>query len=450
MNNNGVALVVEDDSNSAAAISRVVASLGYETIIASTLEKAKSEIDVRAPALVLLDLGLPDGDGLELTKHGTGAPKPHYIVITGNDSKEVVINSLRANVTDFLQKPVSLNDLKNCVTRITNRTDQAEQNPDQLPPLSFSQEKVANSVVLKGDSAFVTELRSSILNCSRTNLDSVISGELGSEKLALAYAVHSKSNRIGKYVCVEATDFEINAFNSSAGPEERDLSGLIKSWLTVAQNGTLVVNDLASIPLAQQRLLTRLLGEKTPRISNVVGVNEQPNMLPARIIGLLSEPWESAVNNGRLSPELYHRLAQYAISVPTLKQRIADISTLANSIIDRLNKEYETNKILTENSILRMEQYAWPGNLIELENILTQSFANSVQNIVIDPKLVPLIDTSEADSNTIDSLVGKSFWQVEKTLLFATLEHNNGDKTATAKSLGISLKTLYNRLNAYS
>jgi len=450
MNNLGVALIVEDDANSAAAVARVVASLGYETVIAATLETAKFELEARSPALVLLDIGLPDGNGLDLTKHDNGASKPHFIVLTGDDSKEVVINSLRANVTDFLQKPVTIQDLKNSVAQLTSITDTVEQYPDLLPPLPIVNGDRPLSIVFKGSSNLVAELKLSVSNCAKTNLDSIISGEVGVDKHGIAYAVHVNSKRPGKYVCVEGSDFEFNAFNSTSSAMQSDPSSLIRSWLALAESGTLTISDLALVPLPQQQLLVRMLGSQNQLSSNIASANPQHSRLPPRIIGLINEPWEQSVENGTLLLALYLRLAQYVIKVPSLVDRKVDIVQLADCIVDRLNSEYGTNKLLAEDAIERIKSYTWPGNILELQNVMTQSFASSIQNIVVDPGLISSANPTNRDSQTVDSLVGQSFWEVERTLLFATLQHNNGDKQVTAKSLGISLKTLYNRINAYS
>jgi len=450
MSNYGLALVVEDDPNSAEAIAKVVRSLGYDTAVAGTLESAKAQLQVRSHALVFLDIGLPDGNGLDLLKSIEDNQRPHIIVITGNDSKEVVLNSLRANVTDFLQKPVSLNDLKSCVRRLTASNDKVDQKDDQLPLLPHTETGNKESVVFSGQSTLVRELIKNVQNCAKTSLNCVVSGDVGVDKKGVAHALHVKSDRIGRYVFVEASDFQFNAFNTPSDSAQTDLSLLINSWLDLAENGTLTVGDLTSIPIAQQRLLSRLLGVQSDTTSSSIGTNRTLKKLPARIIGLLNEPWEHAVEKGELSPELYHRLAQYSIKVPSLKNRISDVVFIANSIIERLNREYKTDKVLSEEAMEQLQLHTWPGQLLELENILTQSFANSVQKIVIAPDLISSNTAGSKETQSIDSLVGKSFWQVEKTLLFATLEHNQGDKVATAKSLGISLKTLYNRLNAYS
>lgn len=147
---------------------------------------------------------------------------------------------------------------------------------------------------------------------------------------------------------------------------------------------------------------------------------------------------------------MFYRLSQYQIRVPSLRERLADIEDIAKTLIDRLNHDHGESKYLVDDAIRSLCGYSWPGNYRELANVLGQCYMGKGNRISIDPLLIEDDEDSQHEKQCVDGLVGKTFWRMEEALLKATLDHLDGNKPAAAEMLGISLKTLYNRLKAYS
>lgn len=430
---NSVALVVEDDMNTSLAYSRMLETMGYSVHLAHSLNQAKSHVEELKPTIVLLDLGLPDGSGLDLLKQYSdkSEPKPQFVVITGAPSQEAAVDCLRARADDFLSKPISLKKLRGCFGQL--QASRQSANDDAVGTRkNIPTHKPRQSVVFKGNSMSAHQLREVVHSCANSELNAMITGAVGVEKSSVAYALHTQSHAQGDFVWVFGSDLATHA------------TDCIPTLLQAAKGGTFVISDISSMPLVHQATFCSQLRQRDLHPSNFARPEN------TKIVAIIHEDWETAVAEGRLNQELYHRIAEFTIKVPNLKDRSKDIPEMANAILRQLNQTHKVVKRFTPDSLARLENYTWPGNIRELNNVIRQGFAGRSMAIAITQDLALSGSQLEQENGCIDSLIGKTFWETEKALLFATLDSVGGDKTTAAQMLGISLKTLYNRLKAYS
>lgn len=440
--NDSTALVVEDDISTSLAYSKMLETMGYSVHQAHSLDQANTHVEELNPSIVLLDIGLPDGSGLDLLKRyaNKSESKPQFVVITGDSSQDLAVACLRARVDDFLSKPVSLKKLRGCFNQL--HASRGSANEDVLEAENeFPMHELKQAVALKGNSMIAHQLRDSVRCCSNTSLNAVISGAIGVDKSSVAYAVHQHSQAQGQFVCVFGSDLSSTLSSNSI---QSDQSNYLLAQLKKAQGGTLLISDICSLPLVSQASLCSYLRKRDSAASAKEGLAR------IKIVATINEDWEQAVIEGRLNQELYHRLAEYVIHVPGLKDRLRDIPEMANAILSGLNRSHNVVKRFAPDSFSRLQDYMWPGNIRELNNVIKQCFAGKTMTLSINRELTPLGSQLHKESSCVDSLVGKTFWETEKALLFATLDSVDGDKATAAQMLGISLKTLYNRLKAYS
>ncbi len=447
--NNATALVVEDDKNTSFAYSKMLETMGFSVQLAHSLNQAKMHVEKLNPSVVLLDIGLPDGNGLELLKRYADKSelKPKFVVVTGDSSQDLAVNCLRARADDFLSKPVSLKKLRGCISQLQASSESANEavlDRNHAIPLH----ELEQTVVFKGSSMVAHELREAVSCCANSGMNAVISGAVGVEKSSVAYAVHRQSHTPGQFVCVFGSDITpplaAPDAHQSVEPTKRNSDDNLLSQLQAARGGVFVISDICSLPATGQATLCSYLRRNS---SNASGSKSSGR---AKIIATIHEDWQKAVTEGRLNQELYHRLAEFVINVPGLKDRARDIPDMAEAILEDLNRSQKTVKCFAEGSLSHLENYHWPGNIRELNNVIRQGFAGRSTTISITRDLAFSRSQLQTESSCVDSLIGKTFWETEKALLFATLDSVAGDKTRAAEMLGISLKTLYNRLKAYS
>lgn len=438
------ALVIEDDPATASAVARVVESLGHEVVCAHSLAEARAAVDVSVPALVLVDLGMPDGDGVGMVAELRQRGVEDFIVISGAQTQERVVESLRAGVADFLVKPVKLSEIHRVVTRVV----QARQ--DRLIGIATpAATPTVEPARLVGQSDATRQLRHAVQRvATMTSIRCVVTGASGVGKRNIAASIHEASAVAGRALYVNcASEVDDSGprrfFGHVAEPADaREEPGYVK----LAADGTLVLDDLSQLPKKLQSTLITFLN--TGKITPANGF--QSEKIRCAVIGILREPVAQAFESGRLREDLYYGLAEAIVAVPSLSERQEDTLEIAQRTIAALNAASATDKSLSDELRARLRDYAWPGNVVELKNVLAAAHAGTApdEEIGIDSVFVPAL--SEGSSEPAAHLVGNSFWEVEKKLLLATLEHTDGNKRQAARILGISLKTLYNRLHAYS
>ncbi len=441
------ALVLEDDVTLANALARVVKSLGYDVAIAGTIARARRQIDEREPSIMLVDVNLPDGDGLEFMAELQETVRPNFVVVTGDSSQQVAVKCIRAKAFDMLPKPIRLEDLKRAVGRAIDAREQAEVDRDSANADSIP--RVDTSTIGIGTSSASEDLRTMIRQAA--NMQKclvVIEGETGTEKNAVAEAIHVRSKRLGRLITVNCAGEKDPSAHSRFFGVEDPSTGEAKhqGYLEQAGAGTLVLDDVTELSRdLQARLLAFMDNGQFIRMGGV-----QPMRAKVGVVGIARSPIKEALEANLLREDFYYRLAQFSVRVPRLNQRSDDKLAIAEHLLREINERNGTHKVLSDQARQAIADYAWPGNVRELKNALHRACIESDASQRIDLKGLEENAAADSQNQQIGEFIGKTFWQIEKELLYATLDHHNGDKEKTAKMLGISLKTLYNRLHAYS
>jgi DNA-binding NtrC family response regulator len=451
------ALVVDDDASSLAAMAELIAHEGFTTATATTLGDARTCFSIGHLDVLLLDLVLPDGSGLELLQEvaGTGVP---VVLITGHASIDTAVEALRLGATDYLTKPVDFGRLKTILHNVARTRELQEE----IRELRSELRKLGRFGPLVGASPAMGTVYDLIMRVAPTEATICIVGESGTGKELVAQTVHGLSRRRkGPFVpvncgAVSPTLIESTLFGHERGSftgAERMHRGVFEQ----ATGGTLFLDEVTEMPIELQVKLLRVL--ETGAVVRIG--SEKPVEVDVRVVAATNRVPEQAVQDRRLREDLWYRLNVFPIALPPLRDRAGDIDLLSQHFLTELNATDGTNKRWSTPALKTLEQYWWPGNVRELKNLVHRAYIMADEEISAAdlPVEVGLAvsGTSRAihgglGRNAREMLqvrVGSTVAEVEQQLILATLEQCDGNKQKAANTLGVSLKTLYNRLNAY-
>ncbi len=438
-------LIVEDDVATASALQRVLERADFKADNVQKLSEAMQRVQQQPPAVVLLDLSLPDGDGVDAIKSLSAAGVGQIIVISGTDDAERTRRCLQAGVFDFLVKPAQARDLLLAVRRADAHRRKSTVATRDYPP-----ELTLGFGALEGSSPASQELFRQLRNVGeKAPCPALIIGQPGVLKGDVAALLHQYGKRPGKaYVisCASETGSQaIDRFFGDHGREAGGEAGGIEAYLQKANGGTLVLDDVSTLSLDIQRRLKSFMVSGKALASNAL----TPTAYECSIVGILREPAEVALAEGRLYDPFYYTLAKNTIRVPPLVERKEDIELFARRAVDQLNKVFDSEKSLSLAMLDQLRGHYWPGNQVELKNTLLTAYrlTEDGDEIGADPTL--FVEGDSGVSDQIAPFIGMAFKDVEEQLIKATLIACDNNKSQSAKVLGISLKTLYNRLNRY-
>ncbi len=435
-------LIVEDDVATATALQRVLERAEFKADNVQTLSEAIERVEQSPPAVLLLDLSLPDGDGVDAIRNLSAAGVGQIIVISGTDDAERTRRCLQAGVFDFLVKPAQARDLLLAVRRADAHRRKSTVATRDYPP-----ELTLGFGAMEGKSQASQDLFRQLRQVGdKAPCPALIIGQPGVMKDDVAALLHQFGNRPGKaYVISCASETGQQAVDRFFGNAESDEANGIESYLKKADGGTLVLDDVSTLSLdIQQRLKSFMISGKALS-SNAL----TPTKYNCSIVGILREPAEAALTEGRLYDPFYYTLAKNTIRVPPLVERKEDIELFARRAVDQLNRVFDSEKSLSTEMLEQLRGHYWPGNQVELKNTLLTAYrlTEDGDEIGADPTL--FVESDSGVSDQIAPFIGMAFKDVEEQLIKATLQACDNNKSQSAKVLGISLKTLYNRLNRY-
>ncbi len=438
------AIVLDRDADHSGAVAGVVGALGCDVGVAGSIGQARRLIARREPSLILLDTALPDGDGLEFMAQIQASERLNFVVIAEDPSQQLAIQCLRARAFDLLPKSANVDDIRRTIVRAFAGVKTAGSRIESGGSGPLARVDLSTIGVGVGDAsrALRTRIRQA---ASAGNHTVVIEGDPGTEKTAIAEAIHVQARRSGRLLMVNClAESDAGAQRRFFGQDsDRTLVGSA-GYLQQAAGGTLVLDDVTSLPHDMQARLTQFLDRGQ---LDSAGEASAPNL---SVIAIVRGQSKSALESGSLLRDLYSRLATFTVQAPTLQQRSEDVLVIADHLLREINERNGTAKFLSNAARAEITDFGWPGNVRELKNVLYRAVLESESSTRLE---VRGLDNHTLDGNResrIAGFVGNTFWEIEKELLLATLEHNDGDKESTAKMLGISLKTLYNRLHAYN
>jgi two-component system response regulator PilR (NtrC family) len=446
-------LIVDDEPDIRELLGITLSRMGLETHSAATLGEAQAKVAELMPDLCLTDMRLPDGNGISLVEY-IQQEFPHIPVamITAHGSVETAITALKAGAFDFISKPIELETLRRLVSTALQ--------------LEGDTSKVDNSVdqELIGTAPAIETLRKQISKLARSQAPVHIRGESGSGKEVVARLIHNNGPRAaGNFVAVNCGAIppdlmESELFGHMKGSftgATQDKPGLFQA----AAGGTLFLDEVADLPLSMQVKLLRAIQEKAVR---PVGASSE-QATDIRLLSATHKDLATEVDAGRFRNDLYYRINVIDVHVPSLRERIEDLPELAEAILKRLAAEGNNSNIrLHKSAVKALCTYDFPGNVRELENILERALAlSSGETITADDlyfsKMAP---RSPATRSRSTDEPGAQPWaapeaygdlegyldDIERQIISTALEESRWNKTATAKLLGISFRSLRYRL----
>ncbi len=431
-------LIVDDEPAICELISEVAAEDGYTVAHAGDIRQARIQIERQKPDVVLLDMQLPDGDGMEFWK-GLALADTQVVFVTGYSSVDSAIAALRCGAVDYLLKPLSLRRLRGVLGELKLMLQQH--------PLPGASDCFAKMI---GQSRAMQLLCAHIEKVAPTQATVLLVGESGTGKELAAEAIHLASPRHQKpFLPVNCGAISPNLIESELfGHEKGSFTGADrqhKGFFERARGGTLFLDEITEMSMDLQVRLLRVL--ETGRFMRV-GTHEEI-VADVRVIAATNRNPEQAVADGTLREDLYHRLSVFPLELPPLREREDDVILLANSFLQRLNEENRTAKTFAPEAVQAMKDYSWPGNIRELRNYVYRSYILADEVIKGDFNSFELHGHSAGWGFEILVPVGVPLADANRQLILATLKQCGGVKKAAAEMLGISLKTLYNRLEEY-
>ncbi|HEY0180468.1 MAG TPA: sigma-54 dependent transcriptional regulator [Dokdonella sp.] len=403
---------------------------------ATTLREARQLARSEEFDLMMVDLQLPDGNGLDLlddidlTSHGQIA------IVTGYPSVETAVRAVHSPVVDYLLKPVGADVLKALLERAHLRAQMRRAAP--MPALGG----------MIGQSAPMKELFDRIRRVAPLDVCVLIHGESGTGKELVARAVHDLSGRSGRFVAVNCGAVASELLSSQLfGHERGSFTGALQShagYFEQAEGGTLFLDEITEMPLPLQVYLLRVLESRT--LTRVGGTREIS--VYVRVVAATNRDPQQSVNQGVLRADLYYRLLEFPLALPTLRERREDIPLLARHFLDRLNERYGTKRAFSAEALRQMIARPWPGNVRELRHAVQRAYILA-SGETIEPQPEPPVRSNEESDGSIRFQVGMKFDDVEREMLLKTLAHYGNNKRRAARALGITAKTIYNRLLRY-
>lgn len=429
-------LVVDDEIDIRELLVLTLERMDIAAESARTLEEAMAMLEKRTYALCLTDMRLPDGNGLDLVKHIS----QHYAglpvaVITAFGSAENAVSALKAGAFDYLTKPISLKQLR----------------PLVQSALRLSETEVSPAIQshLIGETAPIKYVRSMIERLARSQAPVYISGESGSGKELAARLIHANSSRReGPFIAVNCGAIPENLMESEFfGYRKGAFTGANQDkegMFHAASGGTLFLDEVADLPLAMQVKLLRAIQEKKVRM---VGDTHEESV-DVRIISATHRNLALMMDSGSFRQDLYYRLNVIELKMPALREMAEDIPLLAQNLLEKQCRQLGMPvPALDRKTVEILKQHSFPGNVRELENVLERALA-LCNGVTITPEdlLLESEKTAAFQPNTSALPLPDYLEKIEKQLILDALEKSGQNKTAAAKLLGVSFRTLRYRL----
>ncbi|MDB5825962.1 MAG: two component, sigma54 specific, transcriptional regulator, Fis family [Variovorax sp.] len=469
----GHALIVEDDGDASKMLASLVVREGHTVACAATLRDARRLLLMQPPDLLLLDLYLPDGSGLELFE-GSLLSDTEVVLITGQASLKTSIEALRLGAADYLVKPVNPQHLKALLARLIRPSLLRAQ----VHQLTEQWRQTGRFGPLIGASEPMQRVYQQIARVAATAVTVFVHGESGTGKELVARAVHDLGRRRElPFLAVNCGAISPNLIESEIfGHERGSFTGAERQHLGFferAHGGTLFLDEVTEMPVALQVKLLRVLETGTfMRVGST-----QLQQTDVRIVAATNRSAAQAVAQGTLREDLFYRLNVFPIGLPPLRDRGDDVAMLAESFLQELCRDGSEPKRFSQEALDSLRQHAWPGNVRELRNAVQRAWVMA-RGPVIDRQWLPLPqeatrhgdgaapatppsdgpvpapwkhedEAGPASGPVVTVRIGSPLADAERALILATYEHCGRQKERTASMLGISMKTLYNRLKEY-
>jgi len=442
-------LIVDDEADSRDALAELTSRWGYDVQTASDGTEALRRAIEGHPDVILTDLVMPNMDGLWLLRAlRAEIPECPVVLLTGRGTIQTAVQAIKEGAYDFIEKPLEIPRLRIVLERALEKKETMRE----VQLLRRRLAALAPGTDMIGSGPAMQRVFELVNKVAPSNASVVISGQSGTGKEVVARAIHNLSPR---------KDKPFVALNCSAIPAtliESELFGYERGAFTgadqrrignfeLAHNGTLFLDEIGELPLELQAKFLRVLEDrKFRRLGGRAEVE-----VDVRVICATNRDLKEEIRRGRFREDLYFRLHVFTIVLPPLRERREDVPLLVHHFIEKFNGE--TGKRVqgvTPAALATLQGYAWPGNIRELRNSLERAMILVDGDIIGEEHLPPDLEASRPEAAMLRVPLGVPMEKVEKEYILASLQKNGGNKARTAEVLGISEKTLYNKLNRYA
>ena len=446
-------LIVEDEENERTGLAELIRAWGYHTETADDGVDGLAKVETWNPSIVVTDLKMPRMNGMELLEQIAHTPQQvAVILLTALGSIDAAVTAMKRGAFDFIEKPVNPTRLRN-ILQNASRLRGAERE------LEASRRKLRDIGVLGslvGSSKVMQEIFRLVEMVAPSTASVLITGESGTGKELVARTIHSLSNRKAKpFVAINCAAIPETLIESEIfGHEKGAFTGALDrrtGCFELAEGGTLLLDEIGEMPIATQAKLLRVLEDRKLRRLGSKG----ETAVDVRVLAATNKPPEDAVARGELRNDLYYRLNVFNIHMPPMREHMQDLPDLVHALLADMNEKHERVVAGVDESVMAAFQaHTWPGNVRELRNTLERAVIICTGPTVELRHLPPGFGRTIArapvhDANTILLGVGTTVDEAERLLILKTLEVTRNNKTRAAEILGISLKTLHNKLKEY-
>jgi len=452
MNHQTTILIVDDDVELCAMLASVLTDAGHRVKCLHGGGQVVKELKKTAPDVILLDVSLPDADGMQVLKEVKQAdPDMAVIMLTGFGGTKEVVDAIKAGAFDYVVKPFISEELLLVITRaMEHRALNTE-----MKYLRAELAKTAGARTMIGESAVFQQMLKKIKAIARTNITVVIHGESGVGKELVAEMLHRESPRHAQpYIPVDCGAIPESLVESELfGHKKGAFTGAIadhKGKFEQAQGGTLFLDEVGNLPLLAQTKLLRVLED---RKIWCLGGGAKAVAIDVRIVAASNIDLAGAVQQNSFREDLFHRLNECTLYVPPLRERKEDIGIIANHFVTQANDELHKNvKGISAAALQRMLAYGWPGNIRELKNVVKMAVLSAESDYISESDLTLSAAAPPADlggtvglqpEQTLEDVVDT----FEKRHILAALQHAGGNKVKAAALLHLDRKSLYRKMS---
>ncbi len=446
-------LIVEDEENERTGLAELVSGWGYRTDTAADGVEALEKIPVFAPSIVITDVKMPRMGGMELVEKLADdlARSIAVVMVTAQKATDTAFHAGRLGVHDYIEKPIDFRRLRSILTNIGEILNARVENESLRRRL---RDKGALGVLV-GASPQMQELFRLIEQVAPSTASVLITGASGTGKELVARTIHDLSPRRNKpFVPINCAAIPEPLMESEIfGHEKGAFTGAAErrtGCFELAEGGTLLLDEIGEMPIGTQAKLLRVLEDhKLRRLGSKV-----ETAVDVRVLAATNQVPGEAVANGKLREDLYYRLNVFNLHMPALREHKEDISELAKSLLADMNLKHDRKVADVSEAVINIFQsYSWPGNVRELRNTLERAVIVCEGGLVETKHLPPGFGQSVRqvanDPDAVHLSVGTTVEEAEKLLILKTLQATGNNKTRAAETLGISLKTLHNKLKEY-
>jgi DNA-binding NtrC family response regulator len=445
----GKILVVDDEPAERDGLARLVGQWGYEVETASSGEEALNLVESQHPAVVVTDLVLPEMDGLTLLQKlkETGRP-PIVLLVTGHGTVETAVEAMRHGAFDYLTKPVDTTRLQ----VLLEKSIEQESLSREVNLLRHQLRQKGSFGQMVGQSRSMQEVYRWVELAGTSTAPVLVYGESGTGKELVARTIHELSNRRSKpFVAINCAAIPETLIESELfGHERGAFTGATERRLgcfELTDGGTLFLDEIAEMDPNTQAKLLRVLQEGTFRR---VGGGKHEIQVDVRVVAATNQVPTEAIANGKLREDLFYRLNVFSIHLPPLRERREDIPLLARNFIEEFNRQDNRQvRGLSSEAEKELERYHWPGNVRELRNVIQRAVVISGTGLIGVEHLPETVLRAAPPAPAAAGGSVTPIREMERDMILRALEETGQDKRRAAQLLGISLKTLYNKLAKY-